>query len=205
MFQQLEFLRRTWHGDDQLLVEVSENAGQTDDKRIATVVIKNKVPKAPSSASVNLDSAGVPLFGRGRPAMVDVLHWNRDNVTGVLKDKDAAILDIASKLFPSVMTKLSLDTSQLTRKGLASVQKVLQQSTLEYLHIQCVPYSTYQEKSLGQVIGAIQWPIISSLSLTGNNIEDRIQLFFKAKDLSDSGFALCLLGLDITGSSTTYQ
>lgn len=125
MFQQLELLRRTWHGDDQLLVEVSENAGQTDDKKIATVVIKNKVPKVPKSASVNLDSAGVPLFDRGRPAMLDVSYWNRENVIGVLKDKDAAILDIASKLFPSVMTKLSFDTSQLTRKGLASVQKAL--------------------------------------------------------------------------------
>lgn len=205
VFQQLELLRKTWRGDDQLLVDVSENAGQTDDRKIATVVIRNKVPKTWASASVNLDPTGVLPCGRRRPVVVDVLYWNRDYVTGVLKDKDAAILDTASRLFPSILTKLRLDTSRLTRKGLASVEKVLRRSTLEHLHIQCVPYSAWQEKSLGQVMGAVQWPTISSLSLTGNNIEGWIQLFCKAKELSGSGFAPRLLRLDIIGSSITYQ
>ncbi|KFH66386.1 hypothetical protein MVEG_08484 [Podila verticillata NRRL 6337] len=143
IFQQLELLHKTWRGDDQLLVEVSENARQTDDRKIATVIIRNKVPKARASAIVYLDSTGVPPCARRRPAVVDVLYWNRDYVTGALKDKDAAILDIASQLFPSILTKLRLDTSRLTGEGLASVQEVLRRSTLEHLHIQCVPYSAW--------------------------------------------------------------
>ncbi|KAF9367144.1 hypothetical protein CPB97_006238, partial [Podila verticillata] len=69
-----------------------------------------------------------------------------------------------------------LDITAQTAQGVAYVGDVLQWSSLECLHVQCVPFMPWQETSIIQVLKAIQWPMVKSPVLTGNNIDDWLQL-----------------------------
>lgn len=108
---------------------------------------------------------------------VDILDWHLDQVSGQIRDDGLRVLDSASRLFPSTLTSFTVDITSLQPQGLVHVCNVLKRSSLEYLHINCVPFMPFLEANIGEALQAIQWPTIKSLVLTGNNINDWLTLW----------------------------
>ena len=72
-----------------------------------------------------------------------LIQRNVDRDYSQLSDYSASFLDIAMQRHPSVLTMFTLDSSRLTRIGLASVQRILFRSNLEYLEIICTPFTPF--------------------------------------------------------------
>ncbi|KFH63732.1 hypothetical protein MVEG_10425 [Podila verticillata NRRL 6337] len=124
-------------------------------------------------------------------------QWDCDHVFSKISDYSASFLDMASQQHPSVLIRFTLDVSCLSRCGLSSVREVLRRSDLEHLHIVCNPIDS-QSESIAQVLGAVQWTTIKSLVLSGNNIEEWIDLF-------QFPFSPGLLSLQIQGTWPSIQ
>lgn len=115
------------------------------------------------------------------------------------------LLDSALQMFPSSLVSFTMDITQLTEHGLISVQNVLHRATLERLHINCVPFMPSRGPSIAQLLKAINWPTIKSLSLTGRNIDDWLELWSSGGGLQGlvstwigfSSFGPSLLSLDV--------
>ncbi|KFH66207.1 hypothetical protein MVEG_08307 [Podila verticillata NRRL 6337] len=117
---------------------------------------------------------------------IDVLEWNLDRVHEPMQDSCAQVLDDASRQHPSILVNFTLDMTALTAQGFLHIGKVLQQSALECLHVKCVSFRPFQEERIAKVLQAIRWPTIKSLILTGNNIDDWLQLWVRHAGLHDS-------------------
>ncbi|KAF9318880.1 hypothetical protein BG003_010397 [Podila horticola] len=165
---------------------------------LAKVVIRSKDDSVSLEASTHSQSTPT----------IDVLEWRLDQVSTRLRDYDVQLLESASQVIPSLLINLTLDITALTAQGLANLCIVLQRSTLEHLHIKCVPFIPYYGASVGSVLRAIQWPTIKSLVLTGNNIDDWLQVWGSNGDLFDlagswfatSAFGPCLSSLHVIAS-----
>lgn len=116
---------------------------------------------------------------------VDFLEWHLDHISERLRDDDVQLLESASRIFSSALTSFTLDITTLTVEGLTSICIVLQRSTLEHLHIRCVPFMPFLGVSVGSVLRAIQWSTIKSLVLTGSSIDDWLQLSGSKGNLID--------------------
>ncbi|KAG0024514.1 hypothetical protein BGZ82_010433 [Podila clonocystis] len=144
-------------------------------------------------------------FQGQNPPHIDIVHWRLDRISEQLQDCGTEILTAASQKFPSSLTSFTLDTTHLSEEGLANIQRVLQQSNLEHLHIRCVPFTSFLEKSIAQVLQAIQWPTIKSLVLSGKNINSWLRVW--ARDgglhalvgawLDPTSFGPCLSSLEV--------
>ncbi|KAG0033745.1 hypothetical protein BGZ82_005991 [Podila clonocystis] len=124
---------------------------------------------------------------------IDFELWECDHVFASLSDYSALFLDLATKQHPSILTLLTLDISQLSRTGLASVKKVLGRSTLEHLNIVCTHFDSRLSNVITQVLGSIQWGALKSLVISGSNIDEWLQLWPHPQDAH-------LLCLQIQGS-----
>lgn len=119
------------------------------------------------------------------PPSIDILQWHLDHVSEQLQDTGMEILDAASQNSPKMLSSFTLDISHLTDQGLSNVQSILRLSTLERLHIRCVPFMPFLEASVAQVLRSIQWLTIKSLVLSGNNIDDWLNLWATQGGLRD--------------------
>ncbi|KAG0342019.1 hypothetical protein BG000_007212 [Podila horticola] len=109
--------------------------------------------------------------------VVKVEYWDCDCVLGALKRQHVAILDAASKFYPSVLTSFTLDVSKLSLKGLALLEGVVQRSAIERLHIRCVKVKDTRKPAVGKVLAALQWTTLKSLVLSGDNVDAWIRLW----------------------------
>ncbi|KAF9372985.1 hypothetical protein CPB97_000879 [Podila verticillata] len=116
---------------------------------------------------------------------IDVLEWNLDHVHEPMQDSGAQVPDDASRQHPFILTSFTLDMIALTAQGFIHIGKVLQQSALECFHVKCVPFRPFQEERIIEILQAIRWPTIKSLVLTGNNIDDWLQLWVRHGGLHD--------------------
>lgn len=107
---------------------------------------------------------------------IDVLEWNYDLVSGPIGDYDVRLLGSVSRVFPSVLICFNIDITALTLQGLVSVQSVFQRSSLECIHLKCVPFMPYLRVSIGSVLQPLRWSTVKSLVLTGSNIDDWLKL-----------------------------
>lgn len=105
------------------------------------------------------------------------LQWECDHFFAPQSDFSASFLDIACRHYPSVLTMLTLDASQLSPFGLKSVQNILSRSNLEHLEIVCTVFHADISDAIVSVLGSIQWPTLKSLVLSGDNIDQWIQLW----------------------------
>ncbi|KAF9322534.1 hypothetical protein BG006_002313, partial [Podila minutissima] len=145
-----------------------------------------------------------PTLGQEQQVLHDLLDiqfacWNCDHISDQLSDYSASILDMATRQHPSVLILLTLDTSQLSRAGLKSVQNILGRSSLKYLHISCTPFNSTMSESISQVLGSVQWLTLKSLVLSGDYIDEWIKLW------PSSSQAPQLMHLLIHGTGSTDQ
>ncbi|KAG0337558.1 hypothetical protein BG000_005271, partial [Podila horticola] len=159
--------------------------------------------------SITLDIDTIPS-SRQRPATaqpsIDSLQWDCDQIVSQLHDYSALIIDMATNQHPSLLTLLTLDVSELTRHGLASVEKILARSSLEHLHVVCTPLDPSMSDSVVQVLGSVPWPTLKSLKLSGEYIDAWIRLGMDphccpfTSDTADLGTQLHSLRIEGLGS-----
>ncbi|KAG0349543.1 hypothetical protein BG004_004396 [Podila humilis] len=121
-------------------------------------------------------------FGSGSDeTTAEVLEWTYTHIlAGSLKNADVHVLDLASRLSRNTLESLVLDISELTTSGLASMKRVLHQSDLETLHINCVSIrGTVQKRYILMLLLAVQWNKLKYLKLYGESIDDWVQLWAK--------------------------
>ncbi|KAG0085842.1 hypothetical protein BGZ92_008657 [Podila epicladia] len=111
------------------------------------------------------------------PADVQVLNWEGDQFSGKPSDYAASFLDTATEQHPAALNSLTLDTSQLSPKGLGSVTNLLGRSDLDHLNIMCNPFDAGALDSIAQVLDSVQCDVLKSLVFSGSNINGWIQLW----------------------------
>ncbi|KAG0346958.1 hypothetical protein BG004_000421 [Podila humilis] len=152
------------------------------------------------------------------PVVTKVLEWHCDHVPTVGTDQDALLLDLATQVSPSMMTSFVLDISSMTPTmfgslqlgvGFAAVQQVLERSRLEILHVRCcTPITPVNRQAIREVLRAVQWTTIKCLALSGNHLDDWIQLWADANEggLSDPLAGPKLLTcLDVRGTEVAMS
>ncbi|KFH65127.1 hypothetical protein MVEG_08608 [Podila verticillata NRRL 6337] len=143
------------------------------------------------------------------PSEFEVLKWVYDHVSSPLSDISASIIDVASNQHSSVLCFFTLNVSPLTSKGLFSVREILRRSRLAHLRIESMRFDPNLEGDIRQVLGAVQWPPLKSLVLTGDNIDEWLQLWAAIEDQHaedhTSLFSLQLRHLEIRATGKAQQ
>ncbi|KAI9238417.1 MAG: hypothetical protein BYD32DRAFT_413877 [Podila humilis] len=121
---------------------------------------------------------------RGTPTTVEFLQWNSDRVSHPLNDQAAALLDIATIQHSSIVTSFVLDISNLSHRGLTHVQNILQRSMLNCLHICCTPFDPSLTDCVRQVLLSVQWSMLQSFILSGEAVNEWIQLLVTTTGIS---------------------
>ncbi|KAG0094136.1 hypothetical protein BGZ93_007517 [Podila epicladia] len=129
---------------------------------------------------------------------IDYLDWSIDQVSAQVFGRTATLLDMATQQHSSALKLFTLDVSQLEVDGLMSVQNVLERSRLEHLNVVCNPIDPNLSQALSQVLSAVKWETIKSLVLSGNNVNEWL-------DLCPSPEAPQLLSLQICGTGLAPQ
>ncbi|KAI9238419.1 MAG: hypothetical protein BYD32DRAFT_413882 [Podila humilis] len=121
---------------------------------------------------------------RGTPTTVEFLQWNSDRVSHPLNDQAAALLDMATNQHSSIVTAFVLDISNLSHRGIAHVQNILQRSMLNCLHICCTPFDPSLTDCVRQVLLSVQWSMLQSFILSGEAVNEWIQLLVTTTGIS---------------------
>ncbi|KAF9332223.1 hypothetical protein BG006_004911 [Podila minutissima] len=111
------------------------------------------------------------------PTEVQFPKWECDQISAKPSDFAASILDAATEQHPEVLNSLTLDTSELSPKGLGSVTNLLGRSDLDHLNIVCNPFDAGALDSIAQVLDSVQCDALKSLVFSGSNIDGWVQLW----------------------------
>lgn len=133
--------------------------------------------------------AGSQDWKRGTPAKVEFSQWNSDLVSTPPNDQAAALLDMATNQHPSILTSFVLSISNrplrgLSLRGLSHVQNILRRSTLRSLHICCTTFDPSLTDCVRQVLLSVQWSTLQSLILSGEAVNEWIQLLVTTTGIS---------------------
>ncbi|KAF9324774.1 hypothetical protein BG006_000252, partial [Podila minutissima] len=93
----------------------------------------------------------------GHGMEINMVEWMYSNVATAVNDLGAMILESVTRNSPAALTSLRLDVSQLKDRGLAHMKKVLGQSNLEQLFVECEAFDLSRSSLVGQVLGAMRW------------------------------------------------
>lgn len=112
------------------------------------------------------------------PPMTTIFsQWQRDHVLSPLSDYRTLFLDMATLQHPSVLTSFSLDVSSSSLNCLASIKNIIARSSLEHLVVVCMSFDIILSDPIKQILQNISWSTLKSLILTGDNIDEWIQLW----------------------------
>lgn len=114
------------------------------------------------------------IDGRYRQRL-DIVNWTCGYISEAVNDWGAMILNSATRHTPTALLSLRLDISQLTDHGLESMAKVMEQSDLEQLFIECETIDPSWEHLVLRNLGEIRWSALNSLSLSGGNIDSWVR------------------------------
>lgn len=114
---------------------------------------------------------------QGSPMALEFLRWDRDDLHSPLSDYQAFFFDMATQQHPSVLTSFNLDVSTCSAIGLASIWNIINQSNLEHLVVVSISVDPVYMESIAQILHSIPWSSLTSLVLTGNNIDRWILLW----------------------------
>lgn len=184
---------RLWHwygGPNSLEVTIYEQGLGRVGRTLATVEIHKAHSMDDMTFSiVRWDCSYVPRTLVNREAMI-LAALPRDH-PAVLEtftlhvDRDAKILSALARDRPASLENFTLRASLLSEAGLASIPQVLRQANIRHLTIECTAFDASSEAHLGETLGAVQWSMIQSLTLFGDNINAWIQLWAQHSDLNE--------------------
>ncbi|KAF9387244.1 hypothetical protein CPB97_002764 [Podila verticillata] len=155
-----------------------------------------------SASSVHGPSTTPSNQQQALPAL-QFMHWDCDHIFAQLSDYSASFLHMATLQHPITLTQFTLDISQLSRASLASAQNILHRSLLEHLHVVCTPIADPSLWApIAQVLNAVQWLILKSLALSGDNINGWASLWPSSLAVDRQ---LLTLHIQATGSHLPVQ
>lgn len=140
-----------------------------------------------SAARLNafdVKTSGSQAWKRSTREKIEFLQWNSDHVSTPLNDQATALLDMATKQHPSVLTSFVLDISNLSLNGLSHIQNILQRSMLRCLHICCTTFDPSITECVRQVLLSVQWSTLQSLILSGASVNEWIRLLVTITGIS---------------------
>ncbi|KAF9301483.1 hypothetical protein BGZ74_006641 [Mortierella antarctica] len=199
-----------WYGDPtELHIAVFEKGGKNEFRAVTKITIGNQTIAALEALHTGDQyNTSTPHHGQQRNSKeltylmsFQVSRWTVDHPVGILNDHTAALLDIATRQHPNVLTAFTLDISSLSRLGLVSIRNLFQQSNFSHLHVKCVSFDPPIKRAVGQVLDAAPWLSIRSLVLSGVKIEYWIRMWPSRTILSMDHGDLSLLSLGLVGSS----
>ncbi|KAF9428394.1 hypothetical protein BGZ94_002534 [Podila epigama] len=148
---------------------------------------------------------------KGRPAVVDVRHWDNDHISQVLADRDVAILSTVALRFPQALKSLTIDISSLSIQAIEDITAVVGYATLDRLHIKCQMLTQDRHEHARRVLDSVKWSEVKALVLSGCQIDEWIHLWSSDKALSpwavgsSSSGGLALLSLVVQGTGIADQ
>lgn len=190
MCMTIETIGRRWcGGPNPIEVTIFEQDMERTGRVLATVMIK-KDPYIFEKQLDNVQSAidgksAGKIFTKEDEMTIEIKHWDCSNISGALTDRDAIMLGIATRAHPTSLESFTFNLSRLSDQGMASVQSVLHQSILIHLNIECTELDSSKERNLGQVLGAVKWSTIKSVTLFGNHIDAWISIWAAHDNLSN--------------------
>lgn len=196
-----EHIVRMWHESaSPVRLVLLDRMQDTQGRVVAELAIRGAGVSLPGNSALDVKGCNPnpPSYRQEAAANIDFLTWSCDDIGPPLSDYFASFLDMATQQHPSTLTSFTLDISQLSREGLSAVQNVLRRSHLEYLHVVCSPLDPSLSLSIPQALDSVQWSIIKSLALSGDNINEWIKLW-------TCPFAPQLLCLQIKGTGSSFQ
>ncbi|KAG0029613.1 hypothetical protein BGZ81_003581 [Podila clonocystis] len=134
------------------------------------------------------------------PTRIQVSQWDCDQLSVKPTDYSATIFDTATEQHPAALNSLTLDTSELSQDGLATISKVLRRSDLNHLNMVCNPFDSKLSGPVAKVLDSARLKSLKSLVLSGSNIDGWVKLW----PLSGSG-APQLIHLGIRGAGLNKQ
>lgn len=142
-----------------LLIELHLRNVQLQDERDWTFLVES------------LDSSPLKILDMGWCSMNQLLSakYPTDIFCSRINEKgaEAARLDLPG---------FTLDVAALTEQGLVNTQKLMRGCTIRELHIQCPAFDRGQSLVLSQVLDSLLWSTVEILNLSGDNINQWIQL-----------------------------
>ncbi|KAG0347588.1 hypothetical protein BG004_007422 [Podila humilis] len=174
-----------------LQVRLFEMLSEVEGREVGVVLIKNPDNQSEDeSTSVRNHSTTSDLIlnrhttPRITISDIQVLSWACDTICGSLSNKCASLLDLATQENQSSLARLTVDITSLTSRGIKSTTNVLLRSSLECLHIRCVPILPVFHMEISMLLQAVQWPTIKTLIVSGDNIDQWLQFWLKYGSLT---------------------
>ncbi|KFH63677.1 hypothetical protein MVEG_10370 [Podila verticillata NRRL 6337] len=177
------------------LLEFTKDSRQ---RVVAEIVIRGRNNSSTGKRAVDHQPSFVRKSRQDDLVEFDFLQWDCDHFVSPLSTYFASFLDLATQKYPSVLTMFTLNTSSLSRNGLADIQKVLRRSSLESINVVCTFVHPDLSDIIAQVLGTVQWSTLKSLVLCGPSIDQWIQLWPRTVDAR-------LLNFNIIGSGSSPQ
>ncbi|KFH74192.1 hypothetical protein MVEG_01405 [Podila verticillata NRRL 6337] len=142
-----------------LLIELNLTNVQLQDERDWTFLVES------------LDSSPLKTLDMGWCSMNQLLSakYSVDLFCSRISEKGAD----ATRL---VLPGFTLDVAALTEQGLVNAQKLMRGCTIRELHIKCPAFDRSHLLVLSQVLDSLLWSTIEILNLSGDNINQWIQL-----------------------------
>ncbi|KAF8927942.1 hypothetical protein BGZ52_003916, partial [Haplosporangium bisporale] len=140
-----EHIVKTWHeSSSHFCLILVDRMHDTQGRIIAKMVIQqcgsdgSESSNGPGSSngSGSSDGSGSSTLevDQLNNRVIKFLHWDCDHVFARLSDYSASVLDMATLQHSSTLKLFTLNASQLSQDGLASVYNVLRRSSLEHLN-----------------------------------------------------------------------
>lgn len=188
VFDVVAIFFRTWPGTQTVQVTLYEHDSGRDGALLVKLLISRK------------------RSNKGSYVAIAFLEWHYDHVSEALGDRDARVLDVATQSLNDSLVSLLLNTSLLSDYGLERMKRVLRQSDLESLSVDCGTFDPSLTSHLGQVLEAVNWSALRSLELSGDNVDGWIDLWAKFASITNlAPFELQLLRLIIIDSGGQRQ
>ncbi|KAG0327332.1 hypothetical protein BG000_000998, partial [Podila horticola] len=181
------YYRESIHSTVPLKVTFLERPQEGQEKIVAVVVFH------PQVSGLNSGCTSRDLDQR----RVEVLDWKYDHIDGPMTDLQAGLLDSATQQHPSVLLSWSLDVSLLRKLGLARVSSTLVRSNVAFLKVYCYPIKHTEVSNIQQVLSAVNWSVVKSLTLFGSAVEDWMPWFTNALCEASPPCVLQEFGIDI--------
>ncbi|KFH66248.1 hypothetical protein MVEG_08348 [Podila verticillata NRRL 6337] len=108
---------------------------------------------------------------------INMVEWMYSHVATAVDGLGTMILESTTRYSPTALASLRMDVSRLKDRGLARMKKVLKQSNLEQLFVECEAFNLSRSSLVGQVLGAVRWSNIVSLEISGSCINDFLQVW----------------------------
>ncbi|KAG0340987.1 hypothetical protein BG000_010537 [Podila horticola] len=182
-FVETEPIVKMWHdASNSFRLTLLDRMLDCQGRVLARLAIKRSDGELSGNSIINIfDSDANPQICQQRemdtPLGLQFLEWDCDHIRRKISNYFALFTDMATQQHPSVLTSLALDITSLSHAGLVSVKNILHRSSLDHFCIMCSHIHPSLYESITEVLGSVPWLTLKSLVLSGDSINEWLQLW----------------------------